>query len=54
MRPLTVGVQLVHEGVLFTESKLTFINGTEGILTHLGIPLQEEWKLDGRAVGLKP
>ncbi|AWN22153.1 citrate synthase [Deinococcus irradiatisoli] len=29
------------EGVLFTESKLTFINGTEGILTHLGIPIQE-------------
>jgi predicted AlkP superfamily pyrophosphatase or phosphodiesterase len=23
-------------------------------LTHLSIPLQEEWKLDGRAVGLKP
>ena len=29
------------EGVLFTESKLTFINGSEGILTHLGIPIQE-------------
>ena len=29
------------EGVLFTETKLTFINGTEGILTHLGIPIQE-------------
>lgn len=29
------------EGVLFTESKLTFINGAEGILTHLGIPIQE-------------
>jgi len=29
------------EGVLFTESKLTFINGTEGVLTHLGIPIQE-------------
>lgn len=29
------------EGVVFTESKLTFINGTEGILTHLGIPIQE-------------
>ncbi|MEF2278213.1 citrate/2-methylcitrate synthase [Deinococcus sp. YIM 134068] len=29
------------EGVLFTESRLTFINGTEGILTHLGIPIQE-------------
>ncbi|PTA66324.1 citrate/2-methylcitrate synthase [Deinococcus arcticus] len=29
------------EGVLFTESKLTFINGTEGILTHLGIPIQD-------------
>ncbi|ASN80117.1 citrate/2-methylcitrate synthase [Deinococcus ficus] len=29
------------EGVLFTESKLTFINGAEGVLTHLGIPIQE-------------
>lgn len=29
------------EGVLFTETKLTFINGTEGILAHLGIPIQE-------------
>ncbi|MFC3831830.1 MULTISPECIES: citrate/2-methylcitrate synthase [Deinococcus] len=29
------------EGVLFTESRLTFINGAEGILTHLGIPIQE-------------
>ena len=29
------------EGVLFTESKLTFINGSEGILTHLGIPIQQ-------------
>lgn len=29
------------EGVLFTETKLTFINGAEGILTHLGIPIQE-------------
>ena len=29
------------EGVLFTESKLTFINGSEGILTHLGIPIQD-------------
>ncbi len=29
------------EGVIFTETKLTFINGTEGILTHLGIPIQE-------------
>jgi citrate synthase len=29
------------EGVVFTESKLTFINGSEGILTHLGIPIQE-------------
>ena len=29
------------EGVRFTESKLTFINGQEGILTHLGIPIQE-------------
>ncbi|GMA14588.1 citrate synthase [Deinococcus metallilatus] len=29
------------EGVLFTETKLTFINGSEGILTHLGIPIQE-------------
>lgn len=29
------------EGILFTESKLTFINGSEGILTHLGIPIQE-------------
>lgn len=29
------------EGVLFTESKLTFINGNEGVLTHLGIPIQE-------------
>ncbi len=29
------------EGVSFTESKLTFIDGTEGILTHLGIPIQE-------------
>ncbi|WP_291424936.1 citrate/2-methylcitrate synthase [Deinococcus sp.] len=29
------------EGVVFTESKLTFINGTEGVLTHLGIPIQE-------------
>ncbi|MBB6099222.1 citrate synthase [Deinobacterium chartae] len=29
------------EGIVFTESKLTFINGTEGILTHLGIPIQE-------------
>ncbi len=29
------------EGVLFTETQLTFINGTEGILTHLGIPIQE-------------
>jgi citrate synthase len=29
------------EGVLFTETRLTFINGTEGILTHLGIPIQE-------------
>ena len=29
------------EGVRFTESKLTFINGSEGILTHLGIPIQE-------------
>ena len=29
------------EGVLFTESKLTFINGSEGVLTHLGIPIQD-------------
>lgn len=29
------------EGILFTESKLTFINGSEGILAHLGIPIQE-------------
>ena len=29
------------EGVQFTESKLTFINGSEGILLHLGIPIQE-------------
>ncbi|AZI42793.1 citrate synthase [Deinococcus psychrotolerans] len=29
------------EGVLFTESKLTFIDGAQGILTHLGIPIQE-------------
>ncbi len=28
-------------GVKFTESKLTFINGEEGILLHLGIPIQE-------------
>ncbi|WP_420597241.1 citrate/2-methylcitrate synthase [Deinococcus sp.] len=30
------------EGVVFTESKLTFIDGAQGILTHLGIPI-EEW-----------
>lgn len=29
------------EGIKFTESKLTFINGAEGILTHLGIDIQE-------------
>ena len=29
------------EGVLFTETKLTFIDGAEGVLTHLGIPIQE-------------
>lgn len=29
------------EGVVFTESKLTFIDGEKGILTHLGIPIQE-------------
>lgn len=29
------------EGIKFTESKLTFINGSEGILTHLGISIQE-------------
>lgn len=29
------------EGVLFTESKLTFIDGAAGVLTHLGIPIQE-------------
>lgn len=29
------------EGILFTESKLTFIDGERGILTHLGIPIQE-------------
>jgi hypothetical protein len=22
-------------------------------LTHLGVPIQAEWKLDGKAVGLK-
>ncbi|WP_199776910.1 citrate/2-methylcitrate synthase [Deinococcus sp. NW-56] len=37
----TANVAKGLEGVLFTESKLTFINGTEGILTHLGIPIQE-------------
>ncbi|GGJ49435.1 citrate/2-methylcitrate synthase [Deinococcus roseus] len=29
------------EGVVFTESKLTFIDGEKGILTHLGIGIQE-------------
>lgn len=29
------------EGIQFTESKLTFIDGSKGILTHLGIPIQE-------------
>lgn len=29
------------EGIVFTESKLTFINGVEGVLTHLGIDIQE-------------
>ena len=29
------------EGVLFTETGLTYINGAEGVLTHLGIPIQE-------------
>lgn len=28
-------------GVTFTESKLTYIDGEKGILTHLGIPIQE-------------
>jgi len=28
-------------GVVFTESELTFIDGDKGILTHLGIPIQE-------------
>ncbi|MBB5235217.1 citrate/2-methylcitrate synthase [Deinococcus budaensis] len=37
----TANVAKGLEGVLFTESKLTFINGSEGILTHLGIPIQE-------------
>jgi arylsulfatase A-like enzyme len=23
------------------------------VLTHLGVPLKEDWKLDGKAVGLK-
>jgi citrate synthase len=29
------------EGVVFTESKLTYIDGERGILAHLGIPIQE-------------
>ena len=29
------------EDVLFTETKLTFIEGDKGILKHLGIPIQE-------------
>ncbi|ADV67946.1 citrate/2-methylcitrate synthase [Deinococcus maricopensis] len=29
------------EGVLFTETKLTFIDGTAGVLEHLGIPIQQ-------------
>lgn len=29
------------EDVLFTETKLTFIDGDKGILKHLGIPIQE-------------
>lgn len=29
------------EGVLFTESKLTYIDGAKGILTHLGISIQD-------------
>lgn len=37
----TANVAKGLEGVLFTETKLTFINGAEGILTHLGIPIQE-------------
>jgi citrate synthase len=37
----TMNIAKGLEGVLFTETKLTFINGTEGILTHLGIPIQE-------------
>ena len=28
-------------GVVFTESELTFIDGEKGILTHLGIPIQD-------------
>lgn len=37
----TIQIQYGLAGVVFTESKLTFIDGEKGILTHLGMPIQE-------------